>query len=92
MTYSGCTVDTSLTIEYSNEEKDIKFTHALVKSEKVNADCEKDGMEAYWTCTSCQRRFSDEDGTKELNKPSRLFQRLDMITKWTRKNQRMAQE
>ena len=68
VTYSGCTVDTSLTIEYSNEEKDIKFTHALVKSEKVNADCEKDGMEAYWTCTSCQRRFSDEDGTKELNK------------------------
>ena len=57
-----------MTIEYSNEEKDIKFTHALVKSEKVNADCEKDGMEAYWTCTSCQRRFSDEDGTKELNK------------------------
>ena len=68
VTYSGCTVDTSLTIAYSNEEKDIKFTHALVKSEKVNADCEKDGMEAYWTCTSCQRRFSDEDGTKELNK------------------------
>ena len=68
VTYSGCTVDTSLTIEYSNEEKDIKFTHALVKSEKVNADCEKDGMEAYWTCTSCQRRFRDEDGTKELNK------------------------
>ena len=34
VTYSGCTVDTSLTIEYSNEEKDIKFTHALVKSEK----------------------------------------------------------
>lgn len=67
VTYSGCTVDTSLTIEYSNEEKDIKFTHALVKSEKVNADCEKDGMEAYWTCTSCQKRFSDEDGTKELN-------------------------
>ena len=68
VTYSGCTVDTSLTIEYSNEEKDIKFTHALVKSEKVNADCEKDGMEAYWTCTSCQKQFSDEEGTKELNK------------------------
>ena len=67
-TYSGCTVDTSLTIEYSNEEKDIKFTHALVKSEKKNADCEKDGMEVYWTCTNCQKQFSDEDGTKELNK------------------------
>ena len=67
-TYSGCTVDTSLTIEYSNEKKDTKFTHALVKSEKVNADCEKDGMEAYWTCTKCQKQFSDEDGTKELNK------------------------
>ena len=67
-TYSGCTVDTSLTVEYSNEEKDTKFTHTLVKSEKVNADCEKDGMEAYWTCTSCQKQFSDEEGTKELNK------------------------
>ena len=67
-TYSGCTVDTSLTIEYSNEEKDIKFTHALVKSEKVNADCEKNGMEAYWTCTNCRKWFRDEDGTKELNK------------------------
>lgn len=70
MTYSGCTVDTSLSleIEYSNEEKDTKFTHTLEKSEKVNADCEKDGMEAYWTCTNCQKQFSDEDGTKELNK------------------------
>ena len=67
-TYSGCTKETSLTIEYSNEEKDIKFTHTLEKSEKVNADCEKDGMEAYWTCTSCQKQFSDEEGTKELNK------------------------
>lgn len=70
MTYSGCTKDTSLSleIEYSNEEKDTKFTHTLEKSEKVNADCEKDGMEAYWTCTNCQKQFSDEDGTKELNK------------------------
>lgn len=67
-TYSGCTKETSLTIEYSNEEKDIKFTHALVKSEKVNADCENDGKEAYWTCKNCKRWFSDEDGTKELNK------------------------
>ena len=68
VTYGGCTVDTSFEIEYSNEEKDTKFTHALVKTEKVNADCEKDGMEAYWTCTNCQKQFSDEDGTKELNK------------------------
>ena len=68
VTYSGCTEDTSFEIEYSNEEKDTKFTHALVKTEKVNADCEKDGMEAYWTCTNCQKQFSDEDGTKELNK------------------------
>ena len=68
MTYSGCTEDTSLVIEYSNEKKDTKFTHTLEKSEKVNADCEKDGMEVYWTCTNCQKRFSDEDGTKELNK------------------------
>ena len=67
-TYSGCTKETSLTIEYSNEEKDIKFTHTLEKSEKVNADCEKNGMEAYWTCTNCRKWFRDEDGTKELNK------------------------
>ena len=67
VTYSGCTEDTSFEIEYSNEEKDTKFTHALVKSEKVNADCENDGKEAYWTCTRCQKQFSDEEGTKELN-------------------------
>ena len=68
VTYSGCTEDTSFEIEYSNEEKDTKFTHALVKNEKVNADCEKNGMEAYWTCTNCRKWFRDEDGTKELNK------------------------
>ena len=66
-TYSGCTKESSVEIEYSNEEKDTKYTHVLVKSEKVNADCENDGMEAYWTCTSCQKKFSDEEGTKELN-------------------------
>lgn len=66
-TYSGCTKESSVEIEYSNEEKDTKYTHVLEKTEKVNADCENDGMEAYWTCTSCQKRFSDEEGTKELN-------------------------
>ena len=65
-TYSGCTKESSVEIEYSNEEKDTKFTHVLEKTEKVNADCENDGMEVYWTCTNCQKRFSDEDGTKEL--------------------------
>ena len=65
-TYCGCTKESSVEIEYSNEEKDTKYTHVLEKTEKVNADCENDGMEAYWTCTNCQKRFSDEDGTKEL--------------------------
>ena len=65
-TYSGCTKESSVEIEYSNEEEDTKFTHVLEKTEKVNADCENDGMEAYWTCTNCQKKFSDEDGTKEL--------------------------
>lgn len=91
MTYSGCTVDTSLTIEYSNEEKDIKFTHALVKSEKVNADCEKDGMEAYWTCTSCQKQFSDEEGTKELNELP-VISAFGHDYKVDEENQRMTQE
>ena len=66
-TYSGCTKESSVEIEYSNEEKDTKYTHVLEKTEKVNADCENDGMEAYWTCTNCQKWFSDEEGTKELN-------------------------
>ena len=67
-TYSGCTKESSVEIEYSNEEKDTKYTHVLEKTEKVNADCENDGKEAYWTCKKCKRWFSDEDGTKELNK------------------------
>ena len=69
-TYSGCTKESSVEIEYSNEEKDTKYTHVLEKTEKVNADCENDGMEAYWTCTNCQKWFSDEEGTKELTELS----------------------
>lgn len=89
-TYSGCTKESSVEIEYSNEEKDTKYTHVLEKTEKVNADCENDGMEAYWTCTSCQKNLVMKK--EQRNSTSfRLFQRLDMITKWTRKNQRMTQ-
>lgn len=90
-TYSGCTVDTSLTIEYSNEEKDIKFTHALVKSEKKMRIARR--MEWKFTGPVQIVRNSSAMKTEQRNSTSfRLFQRLDMITKWTRKNQRMAQE
>ena len=91
VTYSGCTEDTSFEIEYSNEEKDTKFTHALVKSEKVNADCENDGRKLTGHVQGVRNSLVMKK--EQRNSTSfRLFQRLDMITKWTRKNQRMAQE
>lgn len=33
-TYSGCTKESSVEIEYSNEEEDTKFTHVLRKRRK----------------------------------------------------------
>ena len=51
---------------------EIPHDHELVKTEEVKASCEKDGTEAYWTCSICGRLFSDEKGSKEIEKPVKI--------------------
>ncbi len=46
----------------------LSHTHELVKTESISATCTEDGNIEYWTCTKCGRIFSDEAGSKEINK------------------------
>lgn len=45
------------------------LTHSLTKTEKKPAACTQAGHEAYWTCSVCNKLFSDENGTTEIEKP-----------------------
>lgn len=45
-------------------------SHNLIKTEKVDATCENTGTEAYWTCTDCDKMFSDEAGTQLITEPA----------------------
>ena len=47
----------------------IGHTHSLTKVEAVPATCEAGGTEAYWTCSGCNKLFSDEAGTQEIEAP-----------------------
>ena len=43
--------------------------HSLTKTDQVDATCTEDGTEAYWTCSTCNKLFSDEEGTTEITEP-----------------------
>ena len=43
--------------------------HTLEKTEKVEPTCTEDGTEAYWTCSVCEKLFSDKDGSGEIEAP-----------------------
>ena len=48
-----------------------KFSHVhtLVKTDRVSPTCTEDGCEAYWTCTECNKLFSDSNGKNEISNP-----------------------
>lgn len=43
--------------------------HRLVKTDRVDPNCEEEGTEEYWTCPVCKKMFSDADGTAEIPAP-----------------------
>ena len=43
--------------------------HELVKTERVEPTCSSAGTEAYWTCTRCNKLFSDDAGKNIIDKP-----------------------
>ena len=44
----------------------LTHTHTLTAHDAVPADCTTKGNEAYWTCSGCNKMFSDENGTMEI--------------------------
>ena len=39
--------------------------HSLIKTEAKDATCTENGNLAYWTCSTCHKLYSDENGTTE---------------------------
>ncbi|MCM1055842.1 MAG: hypothetical protein NC394_10020, partial [Bacteroides sp.] len=44
-----------------------EHTHTLDKTDEKAATCTEGGNEAYWTCSKCNKMFSDENGTTEIS-------------------------
>ncbi len=44
--------------------------HSLTKTEAKEPTCTEDGNSEYWTCSICNKFFSDEEGTTEIEKDS----------------------
>ena len=58
--------DENGTNETTLEAVMIKATgHTLTKTEAKDPTCTEDGNTAYWTCSVCNKLFSDENGTNE---------------------------
>ena len=43
--------------------------HTLVKTDEAPASCTVAGTEAYWTCSTCNKMFSDADAQNEIKAP-----------------------
>ena len=44
----------------------ITISHTLTTVPAKDATCTEDGNKAYWTCSACNKWFSDENGTTEI--------------------------
>ncbi|MDD3278827.1 MAG: InlB B-repeat-containing protein [Lachnospiraceae bacterium] len=67
--YESCIVSETKTQGYSNTDEPVFGPHTLTETNKVEATCTTDGTEAYWTCSACQKLFSDELGKNEISEP-----------------------
>ena len=55
--------------------------HTLIKTEAKDATCTEDGNTAYWTCSVCNKYFSDENGTNEIAENSWVIKVAHTLTK-----------
>jgi transposase-like protein len=60
-TYSCKNCTDSYTSDYTDPTG-----HKMTKTDAVAATCTTKGTEAYWTCSTCHKMFSDENGTNEI--------------------------
>lgn len=70
-TYKVTITDEQGNLTEVTKEVVIKATgHNFENIEAVSATCEKDGNDAYYTCKTCKKYFSDKDGKKEIEENS----------------------
>ena len=55
--------------------------HTLIKTEAKDATCTEDGNTAYWTCSVCNKYFSDENCTNEIAENSWVIKAAHTLTK-----------
>lgn len=55
--------------------------HSLSKTDAKDATCTEDGNIEYWTCSVCNKYFSDETGTNEIEKDSWVIKAAHKLTK-----------
>ena len=55
--------------------------HTLIKTEAKDATCTEDGNTAYWTCSVCNKYFSDENGINEIAEKSWVIKAAHTLTK-----------
>ncbi len=64
------TDDTAMAITYDGKTTTVAITvkhvHTLTKTEAVDATCTSSGNIAYWTCSECDKIYSDASGTDEI--------------------------
>ena len=55
------------------QQKSDKLGHSMSKTEAKAADCEENGNTAYWTCTRCNKYYSDVNGNTEISLNSTII-------------------
>ena len=62
---------------YGNGNDDPYHAHKPEHFEAKDATCTKDGNIEYWYCDSCEKYFSDEDSTEEIEKDTITIPAID---------------
>ena len=50
-----------------NETQEDEHTHTLVKNEAKEATCTENGNVEYWSCSGCDKKYSDSAATNEID-------------------------
>lgn len=49
-----------------------KIQHQLTRTDEKPATCTENGTKAYWICSVCGMKFSDQEGTKPIQSPETI--------------------
>lgn len=71
ITVNGEYKASEFTMPASNITISVTFTadHKLVKTDAKEATCTEAGYEEYWSCSKCQKLFSDGQGNNKIDSP-----------------------